>query len=99
MVNGSIGSSGGRITFGGLASGIDTNSIIDALMQVAQRPVTSAKNRRDLVQTKINALNALSKSLGTLLSTANTLKDPTTFSQRSTSVIAQAADANKVAAV
>src|SRR5262245_48517224 len=101
MVNGSgsIGSSGGRITFGGLASGINTNQIIDALMQVASRPITSAQNRRDRVQTKINALNALNKSLGTLQTSANALKDPATFSQRTTSVIAQAADANKVTAV
>lgn len=102
MVSGSssspISSSTGAISFGGLASGIDTNSIITQLINVAKRPITSAQNRRDAVQAQMDALNQLNTMLASLLTAAAPLNDPATFSGRNTSVSGQTVDAGKVSA-
>ncbi|MFA7249296.1 MAG: flagellar filament capping protein FliD [Dehalococcoidia bacterium] len=100
MVSSSAGvsSSSGRITFGGLASGIDTNSIITALMGIQQRPITAIQKRVSSVQTRIEAYGSLSSAISALMTAAAPLKDPATFSQRTASVLAQTADANKISA-
>ena len=36
---------GNRITFGGLASGLDTNAVIDALMEIQRRPIETQQIR------------------------------------------------------
>jgi flagellar hook-associated protein 2 len=65
----------GTITTGGLASGIDTNSLIDKLVELQSRPITLAQKRQsgyrsqisilgDLVS-KLSALETAAKALGT----------------------------------
>ncbi|MGE3855632.1 MAG: flagellar filament capping protein FliD [Dehalococcoidia bacterium] len=93
-----VSSSSGRITFGGLASGIDTNSIVSQLMAIQQRPIFKVMDRVDAAQAKINAYNSLKTAMSTLMSSAAPLKDPTTFGQRSTIVGTAAADQGKVTA-
>ncbi len=52
-------SSANRIFFGGFASGLDTNTLIDALVAVARRPVLLAEGRRtDLAREFTNVILA-----------------------------------------
>ena len=95
--SGGLGSSSGRITFGGVASGIDTNSIISQLMAIQQRPIFQLQNRVDDVQTRIQAYSQLTSAVTALMTAAGPLAKQETFGQRSASVIAQTADANKIA--
>lgn len=92
-------SGGGRITFGGLASGIDTNSIIDQLITIQRRPILLAQNRLAQVNQKADAFAKVGTALSALLTRAEALNQADTYRQRSTSVMAKEADANKIAAV
>ncbi len=94
-----VSSSSGRITFGGLASGIDTNTIIEQLIQIERRPIALAENRLFDVQQKTNAFGAVASALSSLLDRAKTLNSADTYRARGTSVLAKDADANKVQAV
>jgi flagellar hook-associated protein 2 len=87
-----------RITFGGLASGIDTNSIIDQLVAVQRRPISLMQSKQLKVRSKADALTRVSSALTSLTSRATSLTAPDTFRQRSASVLAKTEDANKVAA-
>lgn len=87
-----------RISFGGLASGIDTNSIIDQLMAIARRPITLQENRKAIEQQRIDAFGTLSTSLGNLLTKLTTLKDADSFRARATTVLAKDTDTNKITA-
>ena len=88
----------GRITFGGIASGIDTNSIISQLIQIERRPIALAENRLFEVQQKTNAFGAVASALGSLLDRAKSLNTGDTYRARATSVLAKEVDANKVQA-
>ena len=87
-----------RITFGGLASGLDTNAIIDALMDIQRRPITTQEIRREDTLEKQQALQAVGSSFSSLLATLDALKKAGTFTTQGTSVLAAADDANKVLA-
>ena len=91
-------SGGGRITFGGIASGLDTNSIIEQLMQIERRPISLAENRLFEVEQKTSAFGAIASSLSSLLERANSLNKGDTYRSRATSVLAKEEDANKVQA-
>jgi flagellar hook-associated protein 2 len=93
-----VSSSSGRITFGGIASGIDTNSIVSQLIAIQRRPVFAVMDRVDAARAKINAYGSLKSAMSTLMSSAAPLKDPATFGQRSTIVGAGTADVSKVTA-
>lgn len=67
------------ITFGGLASGLDTQGIISALVGVEGRKVDLLRSKSDGFQRKINALDDLQKKLGTLQSALKKLADPDKF--------------------
>ena len=96
MVSGSASSSGGRITFGGVASGLDTNSIIEQLMAVAQRPITLADRQRSLIESKAAAIGKIATALSALQSRVQTLNASNTFRTRVANVLAATVDANKV---
>jgi flagellar hook-associated protein 2 len=83
----SVGSaSGAPITFGGLASGIDTNSIIQKLIQLDQIPITNLQTQITNIQTKQSALNQLGTNLQALQAAAQTISsDVTTNSASGTS--------------
>jgi len=64
---------GERVSFGGIASGIDTNLIIDQLLQIERRPILMAERRRAQVEQKTQAFGQVSSALTSLLSRLETL--------------------------
>ena len=87
-----------RITFGGLASGLDTNLIIDQLIAIQQRPILQAESRRFVMEQKRGALGEVNTSLLQLLNSAGSLNDRKVVGARGTSVTADADDAKAVIA-
>jgi flagellar hook-associated protein 2 len=67
------------ITFGGLASGIDTSSMIDALVKIEHRPIDLLQNQQNDLSNKLSLFNQLSSLLGSLRSTAETLSTAANF--------------------
>ncbi len=67
------------ITFGGLASGLDTQGIIAALVGVEGRKVDQLRSKSDGFQKKINALDDLQKKMGALETALKKLADPAKF--------------------
>src|SRR3954469_14805612 len=65
------------ISFGGLASGLDTNSIIDQLMAIERQPQDKLKLRQSQVDARKSALSDVSTRLKTLRLAAQDLKSPT----------------------
>src|SRR5271167_226907 len=63
----------------GLASGLDTNSIISALMAVDQAPVTNLTNQENGLTTQDTQLSSIQTALQTVASNAQALGDPTLF--------------------
>lgn len=87
-----------RITFGGLASGLDTNAIIDALMDIQRRPIGTQELRREVELQKQQALTQVGSAFSSLLGTIQALTDVSTFTSQGTSVLAQGDDVGKVQA-
>ena len=87
-----------RITFGGLASGLDTNAVIDALMDIQRRPIETQQIRREVELQKRQALQQVGASFSSLLSKVEALTDAKTFTTQGTSVLAQTDDDGKVQA-
>jgi flagellar hook-associated protein 2 len=67
------------ITIGGLASGLDTNSIISALVGVESRKVGQMRTARTGFQKKVDALSELDKRLRSLETSLKKLADPGEF--------------------
>ena len=67
----------GPVTFGGLASGLDVNLIIDQLTNLARRPIILAESRRLVLQQQQDAVSSINGSMSTLLARIASLKDPT----------------------
>lgn len=76
-----------RLFFGGLASGLDTNSIIDALTAVASRPITLAQARLSQLQNRQKALSTINGSLLNLLGTLDALRKPDTGRARTATLL------------
>lgn len=93
---GSRASSSGRISFGGLASGIDTNSVISQMLAVARRPMDLAARQQNVLRVKADAFGKVTSALSSLQSKAATLNDANLFRNRSATVLAKDVDANKV---
>ena len=47
---------GARLTFGGLATGIDTAAIVDALLRVERQPIARLESQRSAVRTQQDLL-------------------------------------------
>ena len=65
------------INFGGLASGLDTNSIVDQLMAIERQPETRLKTQQSQVQQRKTDLQSIEQSLKDLQFAAEDLKSPT----------------------
>jgi flagellar hook-associated protein 2 len=63
----------------GLASGLDTNSIITQLMSIYQQPVTALQNQQKALTATNTALQGIQSELQTLSSDALAMGDPTLF--------------------
>jgi flagellar hook-associated protein 2 len=64
------------INFGGLASGMDTNTIVDQLMSIERQPETRIKTQQSQVQQRKSDLQSLQESLKNLQLAAEDLKSP-----------------------
>ena len=93
-----VSSSSNRISFGGIASGIDTQALIDALIQVESAPINAAQSRLALQQQRKAALATVNSSIANLLSTANALKDTSVVGAKSATVNQPTNEAVKVSA-
>lgn len=101
MVNSSAGSgaaSANRIWFGGFASGLDTQVIVDALTAAAARPMMVQQQRAQTLTQKKAAFDTVNSSVSSLLSTLATLKDPKITGARVVTTTGQTVDINKVSA-
>jgi flagellar hook-associated protein 2 len=83
------------INFGGLASGLDTNAIIDALVNVEKQPITALQSKvGDIAQAK-SVVTSISGKLSSLQAAAKALSDPSGFA----SAVASSSDSSVVATV
>jgi flagellar hook-associated protein 2 len=68
----------------GLASGLDTNSIISELMSIAQQPVTALQNQQSGLQALNTNLTSIQSALQGLANNAQALSSTTLFSPTQT---------------
>ena len=52
-----------RLTFGGLATGLDTGAIIEALLDAEQRPISALENRKSNLESQKSAVQELSNAV------------------------------------
>ena len=55
------------ITFGGLATGLDTNAIIDALMEIERQPIDRLQREQSYLNSRLDAFKSFDGSLSKLL--------------------------------
>lgn len=87
-----------RIFFGGFASGLDTVAIIDALIQVARRPILLAELRLATEQNRQSTLTQIATSLSNLWSQLDDLQDTSIVNSRLSSVTSDTDNAGRVIA-
>jgi flagellar hook-associated protein 2 len=75
-----------RITFGGLASGLDTAGIIDQLLQLETRPITQIVRQQTQIQQQADAFKDLRNRMAALEDKAFAMTQLTTLSSRKTTV-------------
>jgi flagellar hook-associated protein 2 len=68
---------GPQQTVGGLASGLDTNSILQQLLAVERQPRTVLEQRQTLEQARKDAVTEIQTRLASLKAASTALKDPT----------------------
>jgi flagellar hook-associated protein 2 len=73
------------IQLGGLASGLDTNALVEQLLTVERRPVTLLQTQRVKFQAQATAFQDLNTRLLALVDRAAALRDPATLLARSAS--------------
>jgi flagellar hook-associated protein 2 len=83
------------INFGGLASGLDTNTIVDQLMAIERQPQNRLKLKQGQIDARKNALSDVMSRLKNLRLAAQDLKSPTLWLDTQT---VDVNDATKVAA-
>ncbi|HEY1098373.1 MAG TPA: flagellar filament capping protein FliD [Myxococcota bacterium] len=80
------------IQAGGLASGLDTASIIDSLVTLQKAPITKIENRMTAVKVRVSALSTISSQLKSLDAALTTLQSSgtraSTISSKNTSFTA-----------
>jgi flagellar hook-associated protein 2 len=67
------------ITFGGLATGLNTTSIIDGLLAVERRPITLWQQQQVTIEQKVDSYQQLSGKIGALKTAATKLSTPSGF--------------------
>ena len=72
----------GTISFSGLASGLDVESIISAIMKAERRPVDQLESRQTLLDARRTALQDFSSKLSSLRSALLDVASPTVLSAR-----------------
>ncbi|MBV9851007.1 MAG: flagellar filament capping protein FliD [Armatimonadetes bacterium] len=67
------------ISFSGLASGLDTSSIISSLVQAEQQPITQVQQQESTYNDALSAWQSLNSNLSQLQSAASSLSQAATF--------------------
>lgn len=65
------------ITFGGLATGLDTDSIISALMDIERTPINRLETDKSFYKSRLDAFSQLDGKLKTFLAKAEAIDTPT----------------------
>ena len=73
------------LAVGGLATGLDTQSIIEKLMDLERRPITLLQQQEDAFQVKLSAYGEVKSALSAFQSAANDLRYPSNFAVSSSS--------------
>jgi flagellar hook-associated protein 2 len=76
---------GGTIQVGGLASGIDTESMISKLMDIEQAPITQINNKEQAFNVELTAYSALETKLNAFKSAMDSLSSTVDFKSFSAS--------------
>jgi flagellar hook-associated protein 2 len=71
----------GPVSFSGLVSGLNTQSIINAEMAVYEQPLTNLQTEQSTINTKIADYQAINTQLLTLQQSADALADPSAFNE------------------
>src|SRR5258708_27509186 len=71
---------------GGLASGLDTNSIIDGLTKLEQRPLDRLKTQQDGFKTQVSLIGQLVSKIGSFYTAAKAIGDAGALGVKTTSV-------------
>jgi len=74
------------IVFSGLGSGVDTNSIVTALMQVERRPITTLNTQKAKLETQRGVEASFQSLFNTLRDKAKALTDSTAFTANAVTV-------------
>ncbi|NOY77253.1 MAG: flagellar filament capping protein FliD [Calditrichaeota bacterium] len=69
----------GTFSVGGLASGLDTQNILDQLVAIERRPITLLQNRKDGYKKKLDVWNQVSSKLSDLISSLGKLRTESNF--------------------
>ncbi len=69
---------------GGIATGLDTNSIINELLSIARQPETLIQQQSTVEQARSTALQSIQTSMQSLQSAAQALRDPTVWQNAQT---------------
>jgi flagellar hook-associated protein 2 len=67
----------GSINFSGLASGLNTSSIIQQLVSIESQPITALGNQQTALKSQVSLLGTLASNLKTLQTAADSLKTTT----------------------
>ncbi|MGI9538626.1 MAG: flagellar filament capping protein FliD [Miltoncostaeaceae bacterium] len=73
---------GSPITFSGLGSGIDTNAIVEALMQLERQPINRIEQDKNELETKQSVVQEINGLLGALKTASTKLFDLDTLLQK-----------------
>lgn len=92
------------ISFGGLATGIDTSSLISKLMQVARQPETLLLSQQKVMQNKVTEFSNIENALSNLQTVVQGFNTPATFNSllatpASTSVLTATASGSATAGI
>ena len=71
----------GPVSFSGLVSGLNTQSIISAEMAVYEQPLTNLQTEQSTINTQIADYQAINTQLLTLQQSADALADPSAFNE------------------
>ena len=71
----------GPVSFSGLVSGLNTQSIISAEMAVYEQPLTNLQTEQSTINTKIADYQAINTQLLALQQSADALADPSAFNE------------------
>ena len=71
----------GPVSFSGLVSGLNTQSIINAEMAVYEQPLTNLQTEQSTINTKIADYQAINTQLLALQQSADALADPSAFNE------------------